>query len=487
MSMSATLLVLILVVYLLVLIGISRLTAASDNGAFFNANRKSPWYLVAFGMIGASLSGVTFISVPGLVGKSGFHYLQFVMGNVVGYWIIALVLIPLYYRRNVLSIYSILDERFGRAGHLTASAFFIVSKLISAAFRMYLAAAVIYLALSNGFSISFEGTVLLFLAAIWLYTYKGGIKTIVWTDTIQTIVLLAAVCFALYEMFLQMDLNFGQTVDLLAHSPLVRLFNFDFHSDSNFFKQFISGIVVTLAINGFDQDIVQKNLTCRNASQARKNMLWFSLWFLVSVGLFLILGALMYEYAGRTGIQLPAKSDEVFPFLALHTLGPVVAIMFVLGISAAAFSSADSATTSLTTAFCVDFLQNEKRVVPLRKQTRHSVHLAFSLAIFVLIIVFRHMNNQSVVESIFKAAGYTYGPILGLFVFAFAFKRRKVPSGVILPIAIFAPMLTWAFTWAMSVWVPMYQFGFELIVVNTIFMLTMLISVSKRNPKVKIL
>lgn len=485
--MSASILVLILVVYLLVLIGISRLTAGSDNRAFFNANRKSPWYLVAFGMIGASLSGVTFISVPGLVGKSGFHYLQFVMGNVVGYWLIALVLIPLYYRKNVVSIYSILNERFGRAGHLTASAFFIVSKLISAAFRMYLAAAVIYLALSNGFSISFEATVLLFLAAIWLYTYKGGIKTIVWTDTVQTVVLLTAVFFALGGMMSQMNLDFGQTVNLLAQSPLVRLFNFDFHSDSNFFKQFISGIVVTLAINGFDQDIVQKNLTCKNAAQARKNMLWFSLWFLVSVGLFLVLGALMYEYASQTGIQLPAKSDEVFPYLALHTLGPVVAIMFVLGISAAAFSSADSATTSLTTAFCIDFLQNEKRGVPLRKQTRHGVHLAFSLAIFVIIIVFRHMNNQSVVESIFKAAGYTYGPILGLFVFTFGFKERNLPSTAILPIAILAPLLTWAFTLAMLVWAPSYQFGFELIVVNTIFMLTMLVCVSKRSSKVKIL
>jgi SSS family transporter len=485
--MSASVLVLILGVYLLVLIGVSRVTAGSGNRSFFNADRKSPWYLVAFGMIGASLSGVTFISVPGLVGKSGFHYLQFVMGNVVGYWLIALVLIPLYYRKNVLSIYSILHERFGRAGHLTASAFFILSKLISAAFRMYLAATVIYLVVAQGFPVSFEFTVLLFLAAIWLYTYKGGIKTIVWTDTIQTVVLLAAVFFALWGMMSQLKMNVGETFQMLIDSNYVRIFNFDFNSDSNFFKQFISGIVVTLAINGFDQDIVQKNLTCRNAQQARKNMLWFSLWFLVSVGLFLILGALMYEYAQKLGIQLPTKSDEVFPFLALSTLGPVVALMFVLGISAAAFSSADSATTSLTTAFCVDFLKDESRAKPLKSSTRNWVHLSFSVVIFLIIISFRHLNDQSVVESIFKAAGYTYGPILGLFVFAFGFRNRIVPASAILPIAVLAPMLTWAITWVASIWAPSYQFGFELIVVNTAIMLAMLISVSKRRSKVKIL
>lgn len=482
--MSASIIILVLVAYLLLLMIISRVTAGKSRNSFYNGNRQSPWYLVAFGMIGASLSGVTFISVPGLVGTGGFNYLQFVMGNVVGYWIIAFFLLPFYYRKNVLSIYSILDERFGSAGRLTASGFFILSKLISAAFRLFLAASVIHTAIASSFNIPFEITVLFCLAAIWLYTYKGGIKTIVWTDTVQTLVLLFAVVFAISGMVNQLNMGFHDAWVEMKGRGFLDLFNFDVNSSNNFFKQFVSGIVVTLAINGFDQDIVQKNLTCKSASQARKNMVWFSMWFLVSVAIFMLLGALMYLFADVQGIDLPANGDQVFPILALNYLGSVVAVAFVVGISAAAFSSADSAATALTTAFCIDFLhEDQKHGSSFFKSKRSWVHLSFVLLLFVVIVVFQHINQKSVVESIFTAAGYTYGPILGLFLFAFFAKRREILPLRILPIAIASPVLTFLLTLFSKRIFPNYQFGFELIVINTFITVTLLLLASKSTLK----
>jgi solute:Na+ symporter, SSS family len=486
--MDPIILLLIIFAYFLILLLVSYFTGKKNlKHTFYHGDRKSPWFVVTFGMIGTTISGVTFISVPGEVGNSAFHYFQFVMGNMVGYILIATLLLPYYYRKNVISIYSVLESKMGREGYLTTSGFFILSKVIGASFRLFLAALVLYMAISKPLGISFGATTLLCLLVIWLYTFKSGIKTVVWSDTIQTVIFITAVVITIIFITHQLNLSASKITTLLADRPETKIFEFNWRSPQNFFKQFVSGIFMTIALNGFDQDIVQKNLTCRSSTKARKNMLWFTFWFGVTVFLFLTLGALLYYFAKVKGILLPGKSDQLYPLIALNYLGSFAAVLFILGISAAAFSSADSATTALTTTFCVDFLKLDQKtqLVPILRETRNNhtrnlVHLGFSLLIFTVIMLFYKLNNESVVTAIFKAAGYTYGPILGVYLFSFFIPR--IPKRIsILPICLASPLLTFLITELVRhIWKG-YHFGFELIVLNSLLTLILLIVFSKKK------
>ncbi|MFA9390892.1 MAG: sodium:solute symporter [Prolixibacteraceae bacterium] len=449
---------------------------------FYNGDRKSPWFVVAFGMVGATLSGVTFVSVPGEVGTSSFHYFQFVLGNFVGYIIIATLLLPFYYRKNIYSIYSVLKSKMGTQGYLTTSGFFILSKIIGAAFRLYLAAIVIHMAIARPLGVSFEMTVLICLLLIWLYTVKSGIKMVVWSDTLQTFVLIVAVVAAIISLFNHIEKPATLVISEIYQQSTTSMFEMNWRSPNNFFKQFFAGIFMTIALNGFDQDIVQKNLTCKNSNQARKNMLVFSLMFVITVMLFLMLGALLYYFAQTNNIKLPARTDEMFPLLALNHLGKLVAVLFILGISAAAFSSADSATTALTTAFSIDFLKIEKKDKKRQVRIRNYVHFGFSILIFIVILFFYKLNNQSVVVAIFKAAGYTYGPILGVFTFSF-FVSRIPRLQFIVPICIASPILTYLATIGIGQLLNGYQFGFELIILNALFTIVLLTLFSRKAKK----
>ena len=458
-------------VYFFLLIFISWLTSRkTDQLSFFNANKSSPWFLVAYGMLGATLSGVTFISVPGEVGNSSFSYLQFVLGNLVGYWLIALILLPFYYRLNLISIYTFLEERMGFFSLKTASFFFLLSKLIGAAFRLYLVAMVLQLAFFDAFGIPFAVSVCISVLLIWLYTYRAGIKTIVWTDTLQTTFLVLAVLFTIYEITSKLDAGGWGMLRSVRESHYARLFFFDWRSPNFFVKQFVAGIFMTLVINGMDQDIMQKNLTCKSLRGAQKNMFVFSVLFVFVVLLFLGLGALLYQYAGQIGLTVPKATDQLYPLMALNYLGKAVAVAFLLGITAAAFSSADSALTAMTTSFCVDFLSIGGSLKNSGLRYRKLVHGAFSVLLIVVILLFRLINDESVVVAVFKAAGYTYGPILGLFLFSF-FNKRKIRDHLVPLIAVVAPLATFAVSSFSELLFDGYKFGFELLILNGMFMM----------------
>ncbi len=451
--------------YFLLLICISYFTSRqSDNETFFTANRQSPWLLVAFGMVGASLSGVTFISVPGEVGNSNWTYLQFVMGNMVGYAVIALVLIPLFYRLQLVSIYEYLRDRFGKRSYLAGASFFLISQTIGASFRLFLAAVVLQIAFFDAFGIPFYVTVLTTIILIWLYTFRGGIKTIVWTDTLQTSFLLLAVIISIVVIVDHMNLGAAEVFSVVGESELSTIFDWDWRSDRNFYKTFLAGIFITIAMNGLDQNVMQKNLTCRNKSDAQKNIFWFSITFFFSTLLFLALGVLLYKYAVDQQIVLPERSDEVYPFLALNEFGLIAGIVFLLGIVAAAFSSADSALTALTTSFCVDILDLQKRKTN-QKKTRMLVHIGFTIIMFLVIIIFNAINDTSVVSAVFKVAGFTYGPLLGLFAFGLLTKRG-VKDRLVPVVCVLSPIISLILDLNSEKWFNGYQFGFEILLVN---------------------
>ncbi|MCF6332767.1 MAG: sodium:solute symporter [Draconibacterium sp.] len=467
--------------YFLVLIGISRITSRNaDTQAFFTANRKSPWYLVAFGMVGATLSGVTFISVPGEVGNTAFSYLQFVLGNIVGYWLVAGILIPLYYRLNLVSIYSFLEQRFGVKSYKTGSFFFLVSKVIGAAFRLYLVAGVLQIAFFDAFDIPFLLTVVVTIALIWVYTYRGGIKTIVWTDTLQTLFLVSAVIFTIVAISKSLNLSGLELIKEIRADSNSQLFFWDWRSGNNFFKQFIAGMFVTIVMVGMDQDMMQKNLTCKNKKEAQKNMVVFSFSFLITVVLFLCLGVMLYIFAKKNGITIPEKSDDLYPFLALHYFGLPVSIAFLLGITAAAYSSADSALTALTTSFSVDFLKIEKYSEPKKRKIKKWSHLMFSVLLVLVILAFKAINNESIVVAVFKVAGYTYGPILGLFVFGLYSKRSVVDKWVPL-IGVSSPIICYFISKYSEIIFNGYKFGFELLILNGLITILGLLLISKKN------
>lgn len=464
--MNPLLVALLLGGYFLMLIIIAHLTGKSaTTDTFFTANRKSPWFVVAFGMIGTTISGVTFISVPGEVGNSASTYFEFILGNLVGFWIVALVLLPVYYKLNLISIYSYLEQRFGFFAYKSGSFFFLLSRTIGAAFRMYLVAEVLQLALFDALGVPFAVTVLISIFLIWIYTYKGGVKTIIWTDSLQTIFLLTAVILTIHYIFSSFDWSVNETIHKIYSNPNSRIFDWDVKSGKFFFKQFIAGIFVTIVMVGLDQDMMQKNLTCKSLKEAQKNMLTFSTIFVFVVGMFLMLGVLLYIFAATNGIQLPPKSDFLFPMLALNHMNMLIGIFFLLGITAANYASADSALTSLTTAFCVDFLEINKYAQERKQILLRRTHIAFSLLLFLVIMIFRIINDQSVVVAVFKAAGYTYGPLLGLFAFGLLTKKQ-VKDRWVPVVALSSPFIAWFIDVFSAQILNGYVIGFELIIIN---------------------
>jgi len=455
----------LIVGYFSVLIFISYYTSKSaDNKTFFKANNTSPWYLVAFGMIGASLSGVTFISVPGWVEGANMSYFQMVLGYVVGYAVIGLILLPLYYRLNLTSIYSYLQDRFGVYSYKTGASFFLLSRTIGAAFRLFLVANVLQIILFDAYGIPFWVTVSITILLIWLYTHKGGIKTIVWTDTLQTLFMLIAVGVCIYTISEEMQIS--NLFSYVKESEFSRTFFFDDVNAGNYFwKQFLAGTFIAIVMTGLDQDMMQKNLTCRNLKDAQKNMFWFTIVLVIVNFFFLALGVLLTDYAQRNGID--AHKDELFPILATQgNLGTTTALFFLLGLIAAAYSSADSALTSLTTSFSIDILEIDKKTTKdEQEKIRKKIHILFSILLIATIVVFKYfITDQSVIANIFKAAGYTYGPLLGLYAFGL-FTSRKVKDNRVPLLCLIAPISTFLIS-HYSHKIFGFDFGFFVLVLN---------------------
>ncbi|HSR60577.1 MAG TPA: sodium:solute symporter [Robiginitalea sp.] len=471
--MIASHILLLVGAYFCLLLLISYFTGKSDtNEDFFQAGRQSPWYLVAFGMVGASLSGVTFISVPGWVESSQFSYLQVVFGYLAGYIVIALVLLPLYYRLGVTSIYEYLEQRFGWTSYKVGALSFFVSRVLGSAFRLFLVAIVLQQFVFDAWGVPFEATVVLSIALIWVYTYRGGIKTIVWTDTLQTLFMLLAVGLSIY--FINTALGWD-LADFLA-SDALKEYSKTWHLDSladknHLLKSFLGGMFITICMTGLDQDMMQKNLTCRTLRDAQKNMLSFSVVLVVVNVAFLMLGALLFIYAERFGIASPLmdgspKSDLLFPEIALNSgLGPVVGITFMLGLIAAAYSSADSALTALTTSFCVDFLGINKRPVDARKKLRKRVHLAMSGLLMLVVISFKYILDRNVIDGLLTVATYTYGPLLGLFAFGIL-TSFQVRDSLVWVVAVAVVLLVSLIANLPPEMMGGYQIGYELLPLN---------------------
>ncbi|WPP51919.1 sodium:solute symporter [Catalinimonas niigatensis] len=475
-----------LIIYFAVLIGVSYFTSRkkASNADFFIANRNSKWYLVAFGMIGTALSGVTFISVPGAVKNSAFGYFQFVLGNAVGFILIVAILLPLYYRLNLISIYTYLEKRLGYWSYKSGAMIFLISRTLSSAFRLYLVAIVLQKFIFDAWQVPFEITVSVCLLLIWLYTFKGGLKTIVITDTLQTTFLLGSVLLSIGFIASSLDLNFVETFQAVESSSYAKVFFWEnfMESKSHFIKQFVGGIFVTIAMTGLDQDLMQKNLSCKNVGEAQKNMLTFTAIFVVINIFFLSVGALLYQYAAAQGIDINALEtpDHLFPEIALNHLNMLPAIIFMLGLTAATFATTDSALTALTTSFCVDFLSFDKKADkdnPALVRHRNLVHIAFSFLILVVVLIFKMINDDSVVNAIFRAAGYTYGPLLGLFAFGLMTKSGVRDKFVPL-ICLLAPLLTFWIDRNSLAWTG-YVLGFELIVLNGFITFVLLLVASK--------
>lgn len=452
--------------YFLLLIGISAFTSknASDED-FYTATRQSPWYLVAFGMIGASLSGVTFISIPGEVGNSNFHYFQVVLGYLVGYAVISQVLLPLYYKLNLVSIYSYLEQRFGFWSYKSGAFFFLISRIIGASFRLFLVAGVLQISFFDAFQLPFWVSVLVTVILIWLYTFKGGIKTVVWTDTLQTTFMIASVVISIWFIKDHLNLDFGELISGLANDERSTIFNWDWRSGKNFYKQFFAGAFIAIVMTGLDQDMMQKNLTCRTLKDAQKNVLWFCIILVFVNLLFLSMGLLLYQFSEANQIPIPARTDYLFPQLAIQNFSIAGAVVFLLGITAAAFSSADSALTALTTSFCVDFLGFTKENYGAKKKLRMGIHLGFSFVLFLVILVFQAINDQSVITAVFIAAGYTYGPLLGLFSFGILTKWKLKDQFVPL-ICLMSPAISYVINLNSETWLNGYKFGFEILILN---------------------
>ena len=474
-------------IYFAMLLFIARLTAHkhADNDAFFRGNRQSPWDIVSFGMIGASLSGVTFVSVPGMVKSIDMTYMQTCMGFFFGYLIIAHVLLPLYYRLNLTSIYTYLGQRIGNRSYKTGASFFLVSKLLGAAARLYLVCIILQNYVFDAYHVPFAVTAIGTVLLIWLYTHKSGIRTIVWTDSLQTFCLLLALTLILYQVTQKLNLDFRGVVDTVKNSGYEQIFVFDdWQSKQNFFKQFFSGIFITIVMTGLDQDMMQKNLSCKNLKEAQKNMYCYGITFVPVNLLFLILGILLITAAGQMGLEIPAKGDALLPmFAAEGYLGYTVLVLFTVGIIAAAFSSADSALAALTTSFCIDILDVEKKSKEKAESLRRRSHFFIS-AIFVLcILAFEIIDSPSVIDTIYVLASYTYGPLLGLFVFGL-FTRMSPRDKYVPYIALSSPVICMIID-KITFTLTGYQFGYELLMLNGFLTFAGLTVLSIGMPKSK--
>ena len=456
-----------------------------SDESFFTGDRESPWFLVAFGMVGAALSGVTFVSVPGMVGNNNFYFFQFILGNVVGYLFITYVLIPLYYRLKLVSIYGYLNERFGVKTYKTGSFYFLLSQSFGAALRLLLAAKILQFAFFDKLNIPFYATVIIIIIMIWLYTNKSGIKTIVWTDALQTFFLILAAVVTIVMITSSLNLSFSESINEVVNHKYFKLFDWEHKSGSNFFKQFISGFLIAVAMMGLDQNMMQKSLTIKNMKDAQKNTLTFSLILAVTQFLFLGLGVLLYIYAEHNNISLPIgengellDTDTLFPNLAINYLGLIAGISFLLGIIAASFSSIDSALTALTTSFTYDFLDITSKSSKEKLKLKNYVMFGFSIIIFIIIMAFSGSRGD-VISTIFYVAGYTYGPLLGLFLFGM-FTKIQVKDNFIPFVAVLAPVLTYLlniyFKNAFD-----FDFGFLNIAVNAFLTVLGLLIVKKKN------
>lgn len=485
--MNPILILIVIASYFGILLLISYFTSknTSDN-SFYTGDRESPWQLVAFGMVGAALSGVTFVSIPGMVSNNFFYYLQFVFGNIVGYVFITYVLIPIYYELKLVSIYTYLESRFGIKTYKTGSLFFLVSQSFGAALRLLLAAKILQYAVFDAFNIPFYASVILILILIWLYTNKSGIKTIVWTDTLQTFFLIMAAVVSIYIVKDSLNLNFSETISSITQHKYFKIFDWDSHSGSNFFKQFISGILIAIAMMGLDQNIMQKTLTCKNKKEAQNNALTFSLILAVTQFLFLGLGIMLYLYAENNGIKLASEdgkfinTDNLFPMLSLNHFGTFASITFILGITAAAFSSVDSALTALTTSFTHDFLRIQNKSSKQKKKLKNTVLLGFSTIIFIIIMLFSESKGD-IISTIFKVAGYTYGPLLGLYLLGI-FTKIKVNDNLVPYVCVAMPFLTYYLNYYFIATFS-FDLGFMNILVNAMLTILCLIIIKKQNDK----
>ena len=451
-----------ILIYFTILFIVSYFTSRNDsNEAFFLGNRNSPWYIVAYGMIGTTLSGITFISVPGWVESSQFSYMQMVFGFFFGYQVIARLLLPLYYKLGLTSIYTYLMDRFGKFSYKSGSICFLISRTIGASFRLYLIASVLQFAIFDSWNFPFFLTVIITLSLIWIYTYRSGIKTIIWTDTLQTTFMLATVLIIAISVSKSLGLNFSQVIDTIQSSSYSKVFFFDdFGDQKHFLKQFLSGVFMAIVMTGLDQDQMQKNLSCKNLGEAKKNMFVFSTILIVVDLLFLSLGALLYIYSSEIGLAIPSDADMLFPNIALNSgLPEYVGILFIIGIIAAAYSSADSALTSLTTSFCVDIIDFKKYSSEKQIFIRKYSHLLLSLVLLGVILLFRSINDQSVIKSLFTVAGYTYGPLLGLYSFGM-FTKINIRDKLVPLICIVSPVICYFIKMRFS------SIGFELLIIN---------------------
>ncbi|MFN4854946.1 MAG: sodium:solute symporter [Bacteroidota bacterium] len=467
-------------IYSLLLFVITWVTSRKANAeAFYKGNNRSPWYVIAYGMIGASLSGVTFMSVPGWVGSTKFSYLMMVLGYLLGYLIIATVLLPLYYRLNLTSIYSYLETRFGKYSYITGASFFMLSRTIGASFRMFLVAGVLQTFVLDAWGVPFYVTVASFVLLILLYTYEGGIKTIIWTDTLQTTFMLLSVVITTYIIRDSLGGSFEQLHKTIEESGLSQILVTDFHEKNHWLKQILAGMFITIVMTGLDQEMMQKNLSCRNLRDAQKNMLSFSV-VLVGVNmLFLFLGALLHIYAAQKHIHI-GRSDDLFPTIALQHLPPLAGILFVIGVISAAYPSADGALTSLTTSFCIDILGLEKSKMSTSKKhtIRVVVHIGFAILLLLTIILFKRINDSAVVSKLFTVAGYTYGPLLGLYAFGL-FTERRIHDWFAPFICLASPLLCYLLNENSVKLFGGYQFGFELLLMNGFLTFVGLYSVSR--------
>jgi Na+/proline symporter len=455
--------------YFALLMLTAKLTGRKSKGsddAFYRGEKRSPWYLVAFGMIGASISGVTFVSVPGMVCNVDMTYMQMVIGFFFGYLIVAHVLMPVYYKLNLTSIYGYLGERLGRRSYLTGSSFFLLSRMLGTAAKLYLVCLILYTYVFASMGVPFWAIAAGSVALVWIYTHKSGIKTIVWTDTLQTLCLVAALICIIVMAMHQLNFSFGDAVTAIAHNKHSRVFLFnDWTSTQNFWKQFLSGVFIVIVMTGLDQDMMQKNLSCRNLHEAQKNMYTYGFAFIPLNLLFLSLGILLVILAGKMSLTLPAISDDILPMFATQGyLGQGVLILFTIGIIAAAFSNSDSALTAMTTSVCVDLLQTEKEEEKTALRKRHLVHIALSVILILCICIVRALNDKSVIDTIYTIASYTYGPLLGMFAFGL-FTRRHTCDRWVPLVAIASPVLCYLLN-ALTIHLYHYHFGYELLMLN---------------------
>ena len=479
-----TLILIFFLSYTALLFLVSWLTSRkANNDAYFRGNRKSPWFVVAYGMIGASLSGVTFMSVPGDVVNTQFTYYGVVLGYILGYLVIAYLLLPLYYKLNLTSIYQFLGTRFGIEGQKTGSLLFIISRLIGSALRMYLVIFVLQLFLFDSWGIPMWGTSIIMIFTIFLYTFKGGIKTVVWTDTLQTTFFLVALVATIFIIFKDIDLSFGQVFSSLQTSGYTKMFVTDWQAHNYFLKHLFGGMFITIAMTGLDQDMMQKNLTCKNLKDAQRNMMSFTGILVLVNALFLLMGGLLLVYAQQKGVDvLSMKSDQIYPFLAFNNLGIVAASFFVIGLIAAGYSSADGTFAALTTSFCFDILDMERRTTSEKQRTliRRLTHVFMSLLFLGVIIVFSNYHNDALIRIIFMVAGYTYGPILGLFAFGI-FTKRVIKHKWLIPFfAVLMPVIVFFISKYSATLLGGYKFGFELLILNGGLMFAGLFAASKK-------